>query len=126
MLAVDLVKQARIIIDQLLTSSISSISIDFEDPKLTAELRDGTRVYIQFNDHNQYSYTIAFSSDQNDRCRFDNYDDRWRVDTKPNHFHPRGERKAIDSPMTGIPDHDTKLLCDLILTKKLLQKEVHF
>lgn len=33
----------------------------------------------------KYSYTIIFSKFELDRCRFDNYDDRWEVSTKPHH-----------------------------------------
>ena len=29
--------------------------------------------------------------------RFDNYDDRWDVKTRPHHFHKRGMQSVIDN-----------------------------
>ena len=52
------------------------------EPKLARiflSLRDGTQIYIRYNNHDQYSYSIIFSAIDLDRCRFDNYDDKWKV-----------------------------------------------
>jgi hypothetical protein len=42
-------------------------------------LVDGTIVYVQFNDHGEYAYMVRFSYLSNDACRFDNYDNTWKV-----------------------------------------------
>ncbi len=42
-----------------------------------------------------------------DRCRFDNYDDKWNTITRPNHFHPRFVKEGFKSPMIGHPNKNT-------------------
>jgi len=61
-----------------------------------------------------------------DRCRFDNYDDKWNVKTRPNHFHPRYDENGYNSPMTGNPSQDLQLLIKLIKTGNLLAKKIRF
>ena len=70
----------------------------------------GFRLYIRYNDYGEYSYQLIFSQKPNDRLRFDNYDNVWKVSTHPHHFHQRGEKNAIESPMTGDPNHDIPIL----------------
>ena len=47
--------------------------------------------------------------------RFDNYDDRWEVITRPHHFHIRGLKSIIESSMLGKPNHDIPILLKMIL-----------
>jgi hypothetical protein len=111
--------KARLLLHQHL--SIHLIILNFE-PKLArlhAILRDNVQLYIRYNNYGEYSYTIIFSKASLDRCRFDNYDDRWEVSTRPHHFHPRKEKKAIQSIMTGIPEEDMPYLCESILSNRL-------
>ena len=61
-----------------------------------------------------------------DRCRFDNYDDKWNISTHPNHFHSRYDKSGYSSPMTGDPDNDIRLICDLIKSGKLLSPNHRF
>jgi hypothetical protein len=113
--------KARLLLHQHL--SIHLITLNFE-PKLArahAILRDNVQLYIRYNNPGEYSYTIIFSKTSLDRCRFDNYDDRWEVPTRPHHFHPRKEKIAIQSNMTGNPEEDMPNLCNLILTSKLYE-----
>jgi len=115
--------KARMLLPQYL--SIHLISLNFE-PKLArihAILRDNVQIYIRYNNYGEYSYTIIFSKTSLDRCRFDNYDDRWEVSTRPHHFHPRKKKNAIQSNMTGNPEEDIPYLCDLILSSKLYDIE---
>jgi len=56
-----------------------------------------------------------FSQRPNDRIRYDNFDDRWAVNTRPHHLHPRNRGDAADSPMIGSPDHDIPILVRIIL-----------
>ena len=62
-----------------------------------------------------------FSKIQLDRCRFDNYDDRWPVSTRPHHFHPRYKKEAILSKMIGNPEEDIPYFCSLIKTEKIIK-----
>ncbi|HMF33923.1 MAG TPA: DUF6516 family protein [Candidatus Lokiarchaeia archaeon] len=84
-------------------------------------LNDGTNIFIQYNDHEEYSYSIAFSAVEGDLVRFDNYDDKWEVTTRPHHFHPRANAAVVQSPMTGNPEEDIPQLCELIKSGELLQ-----
>ncbi|KKN04175.1 hypothetical protein LCGC14_1100130 [marine sediment metagenome] len=61
-----------------------------------------------------------------DRCRFDNYDDKWNLSTRPNHFHPRFIKDGFISPMIGHPDQDIQKLCKLLLSNKLILKDFRF
>ena len=111
--------KARLLLHQYL--SIHLITLKFE-PKLArihAILRDNVQLYIRYNNHEEYSYSIIFSKTSLDRCRYDNFDDRWDVITRPHHFHPRNKKDAFQSIMKGDPEEDLPLLCDLILSGKL-------
>jgi len=77
---------------------------------LTIHFKRGFILFIQYNDFNEYSYQIHFSQKPNDFIRFDNYDDRWNVKTKPHHLHPRWKKDALESPMIGNPKKDIPLL----------------
>lgn len=48
------------------------------------------------------------------RVRFDNFDDRWEVATKPHHTHSRYKEKATKSPFRGILSEDTPILYNLV------------
>ena len=89
--------KAKLLLHQYL--SIHLISLKFE-PKLArihAILRDNVQLFIRYN----------------------NYDDRWEVTTRPHHFHPRKKKIGIQSPMIGNPEKDIQTLCELILSNKL-------
>lgn len=92
--------------------NFSRILYDLE--RLEIETKDGLRIFIQYNNFNEYSYSIIFSQLKNDFCRYDNYDDRWKVKTRPHHFHLRWKKGVIDSPMTGDPNLDIPKLCKWI------------
>ncbi len=94
---------AKTIIERELCNLILDLKIDVEDPRIAIKLMNGNRLYVQFNDHDQYGYSLVFSDGKLDRARFDNYDDRWSVSTRPHHFHPRLNMNAFESVMTGNP-----------------------
>ena len=89
-------------------------------------LRDGTKFYVRYNNHNEYSYTVIFSKNKWDRIRFDNYDDKWIVKTRPNHFHPRYNKDGFVSPMNGLPEHDIPLLSSFIKSGDLFSQDFRF
>ena len=53
-------------------------------------------------------------------------DVHWSVDSKPNHFHPRFMKEGLISPMVGDPARDMPILCDLILSGDLKNREMRF
>ncbi|MHA1660099.1 MAG: toxin-antitoxin system TumE family protein [Promethearchaeota archaeon] len=105
------------LLNELLTE-IKDEYIDDERPFLKITFFKGLILYIRYNDYDEYSYQLVFSQKPLDRIRYDNYDDMWKVKSKPHHFHPRGDKTAIESPMNGNPKNDIP-----ILLKKLLKKE---
>ena len=110
---------AKDLFEQNLSNEIKTISINVDDKQLHIIFHDGIHVYIVYNDYEEYSYSIIFSKLELDRCRFDNYDNRWEVSTRPHHFHPRKTKEAIESPMKGSPRQDIKNLIELLKTGKL-------
>jgi len=119
-------KSSKLILEKELPRYIEKL---FFEPKLTRiriKFRDGIILYIQFNDFDEYAYSIIFSKIDLDRCRFDNYDDKWSVSSRPHHFHPRNKKAGFSSPMTGIPNHDIPVICNLILSMKLFSPDFRF
>ena len=110
---------AKDILEQHLSKEISYLSIDFMYKQLHLVFLDGIHLYIVYNDHGEYSYSSLFSKLELDRCRFDNYDDRWNISSRPHHFHPRKKKYAIESIMKGFPDQDMITLIELLKSGKL-------
>jgi hypothetical protein len=106
---------ARKILLGRLLSEIKDEYIDDERPFLKITFFKGIVLYIRYNDYDEYSYQIVYSQEPLDRIRYDNYDDLWNVKSKPNHFHPKGEKKALESPMIGNPEHDIPILLKELL-----------
>lgn len=115
----DKLVKARSLIEQSLNALIVSHSINFDYRQLKIILKDGIHIHIVYNNYYEYSYSILFSHLELDRCRFDNYDKTWDVSTKPHHLHPRNKKIAISSEMSGDPDKDIPLLCNLLKSGKL-------
>ena len=97
-----------------LSSKIMTYIISDEKPVLELTFVNGLSLYIRYNDFDEYSYQLNFSSKKFDRIRYDNYDKHWDVSTSPHHLHKRGSKIAIESPMTGNPKEDMKKLLELI------------
>ncbi len=74
MLGIEKIDCAQKILQQQLGDLINTFKIDSEDLRIIIELRNGIKLYFQYNNSNQYSYSIIFSRISLDRCRFDNYD----------------------------------------------------
>jgi hypothetical protein len=113
-------------LDQYLKDEIILIEMLSSIARLKITLKDGTVLYIQFNDFDEYGYQIIFSEQDLDRVRFDNFDEKWNISTKPHHFHPRFQEDALKSPFVGIPIQDIPLLCELINSKCLLDSNFKF
>jgi hypothetical protein len=74
--------------------------------KATFSFTKEVRLYIRYNDYNEYSYHIQYSPEKYDRIRFDNFDKEWDVKTRPHHLHLRNEKNVKESPMIGDPNND--------------------
>jgi len=110
---------AKELLELNLVNKISQLSINLTYNQLHIVLIDGIHLYIVYNDHGEYSYSIIFSKLDLDRCRFDNYDEHWKVSSRPHHFHPRKTKEAIKSPMKGLPNQDIIKLVELLNSGKL-------
>ncbi|MBN1801711.1 MAG: hypothetical protein JW891_09415 [Candidatus Lokiarchaeota archaeon] len=110
---------AKQLIEQCLKSSIERLLFQPDLSRIKIQLRNGIFIFIQYNDFDEYGYSIVFSKIELDRCRFDNYDNRWDVSTRPHHFHPRYRTEAVSSKMIGEPAKDMPYLCDLIISGKI-------
>jgi hypothetical protein len=119
-------RQALTILEKELESILMQLAFEPRLARVHVKLRDGTVLYIRYNNHGEYSYSVIFSSLKYDRCRFDNYDDTWNVSTRPNHFHPRMEKDGVKCPMVGDPTHDIPLLCNLLRKSKLEDQNFRF
>ncbi len=121
-----LLQRALLLVEKHFQPELKSISFEPRLARIQAELHTGILIFIRYNDRNEYSYSIIFSNLELDRCRFDNHDDRWKVPTRPHHFHPRMKREGLTSPMNGNPDQDVPLLSDLFSSGKLMDKNLSF
>ena len=119
-------KEAKRLMEKLLDNSILNLQYTPNLSRIKTLMRDGTTLFIQYNDYDEYGYSIIFSNMELDRCRFDNYDDRWNVSTRPHHFHPRKSKKGVKSILTGIPTHDIPLLCKLYLSGDVFSPKYRF
>lgn len=82
-------EKSKQILEICLGNSIENLLYQPKLSQIKIRLRNDNVIFVQYNDYGEYGYSILFSKIDLDRCRFDNYDDRWNVPTKPHHFHPR-------------------------------------
>lgn len=105
---------ARNLIVQNYSVLTREIILDKERPILKIVFNFEVILYIRYNDFGEYSYSVIFTPNPDDHMRFDNYDDRWDVNTRPHHFHIRGLKLTTESPMVGEPSHDIPILLKMI------------
>ena len=98
--------EARKIILQTLQSEIIQTELNTSIYQLKIIFSQGSILYIRYNEYNEYGYQLIITKRKGDFVRFDNFDDRWPVSTKPHHFHSRYDNPVVDSPMTGDPKQD--------------------
>jgi len=106
---------ARNIIIKEYSSLIREIILDKHRPVLKMVFHIEIFLYIRYNDYGEYTYCVIFSPNPDDQMRFDNFDDRWDVKTRPHHFHVRGMQTVVDSPMSGEPNDDIPILLKYVL-----------
>lgn len=107
--------EAREVLESEIVANIIASEFNSRFKRLSLTLSDATRVFVQFNDHDEYSYSIVFSALELDRIRFDNHDTVWNVPSKPHHVHLRHEEEGRESPMCGNPAMDMTILVEAIL-----------
>ena len=119
--------RAKFLLERELSTRVMNLSFEPQFARIKITLQDNTKIYVQYNNHDQYSYSIIFSAKHElDRCRFDNYNKNWIVPDRPNHFHPRMIIDGFKSPMRGIPDDDLPLFCELVIKDKLRDINLRF
>ena len=94
---------------------IREIILDKDRPVLKIIFHSEIILYIRYNDYGEYTYCVIYSPNPDDQMRFDNYDDKWDVKSRPHHFYTRGMQSVKDSPMKGDPKHDIPILFNNIL-----------
>lgn len=114
------------LIEKELFIFLKSLKFEPKFARISVILRDNVHLFIRYNNHDEYSYNILFSKVDLDRCRFDNFDARWDISSKPHHFHPRFSKEGIKSPMNGNPEHDIPKLIKLVISGILLLKNHEF
>ena len=97
-----------------LRERIIEFSLDEDLIRCKFILKENIKIYINFNNYNEYSYAIYFSPDPMDRIIIDNYDEKWNVETSPHHLHNRFEREGKRSDFTGDPLSDIAKLIELL------------
>ncbi len=117
MTAINKIIEAQSILVEKLGSDIGSMTLNKRGKELKVILTSGITLYIVYNNYDKYSYSIIYTQSKYDRIRYDNFDDRWDVISKPHHLHTRGANIAKQSPMVGIPSVDIEKII-LILNQK--------
>ncbi|TFF90152.1 MAG: hypothetical protein EU548_04465 [Promethearchaeota archaeon] len=107
-------KEARKLFLDLLGDHIINDDLVEDISQLKITFKTGQIVYIRYNEFNEYGYQILFSTKKNDSARFDNFDDKWEVSTRPHHFHERGSDNVVKSSMNGDPTFDIPLLVEYL------------
>ena len=105
---------ARRILFQVLQKEIINIELDTSIYQLKILFSQGSILYIRYNKYNEYAYQIIFSKRKGDWVRYDNFDDRWPVSTRPHHFHSRYNNPTVESQMIGDPEKDMPKLIEYL------------
>ena len=81
--AIDKLEVARALLVPSLMDTIKSVDLLQEHFTLKILFHQGPTLYIRYNDCGEYSYQFLFSTEEAGFIRFDNFDDRWNVSTRP-------------------------------------------
>ncbi|TFG19435.1 MAG: hypothetical protein EU530_06230 [Promethearchaeota archaeon] len=112
-------RRVRKLLLKSLEFEINYSEINEDLSQLKVLLKSGIIIYIKYNQFGEYGYQILYSRKRADWSRFDNYDDRWDVETRPHHLHERGNKVAQSSPMIGDPNKDVQKLVKYVRKKKI-------
>ena len=106
--------ETRRILFQSLQSEIIQTDLNTSIYQLKILFSQGSILIVRYNKYNEYGYHLIFSKRKDDFARYDNFDDRWPVSTKPHHFHSRYKKSVVESPMTGNPKQDMPKLIQFL------------
>jgi len=106
--------EARFLLLESLKIDIIDIELDLSIYQLKITFSKGVLLYIRYNEFGEYAYQIILSPRKFDYVRYDNFDDRWPIKTRPHHFHQKNNKPVIESPMNGNPAHDMPILIKFI------------
>nr|MDO8117651.1 DUF6516 family protein [Candidatus Sigynarchaeota archaeon] len=107
--AIEKIERARDLLLPALIHEITSVQLSDEHFMLRLDFGQHSILYIRYNDYQEYSYQILVSHQVSKSIRYDNFDDRWEVSSRPNHVH-LANKTVASSPMNGDPVHDMPLL----------------
>ena len=108
-------QEARKLLTEALQAEIIDLELDTAIYQLKLTFTTGAQLFIRYNEFEEYGYQLVMSKKKHDSLRFDNFDDRWPVSSRPHHVHPKGNKPVRESPMIGSPSQDIPKLITLIL-----------
>ena len=103
-------KECRDILFNSLKRNILDLELNVSLYQLKITFTTGFVLYIRYNEYNEYGYQLVFTKKKDNFVRWDNFDDRWDVSTRPNHFHSRYNKDVHKSQMIGQPSKDMQIL----------------
>lgn len=98
--------EARKLLNDALQAEIIDLELNLTIYQLQLTFTTGAQLFIRYNEFEEYGYQLILSKKKYDTLRFDNFDDRWPVSSRPHHFHPRDNGPVKESPMVGSPSQD--------------------
>ena len=110
-------QEARKLLIDALQAEIIDMELNTSIYQLKLIFTTGAQLFIRYNEFEEYGYQLIISKMKYDAIRFDNFDDRWPVSSKPHHLHPKANKPVIESPMVGIPSQDMPELIRPILNE---------
>ncbi|MFX0125383.1 MAG: hypothetical protein ACFFAE_17270 [Candidatus Hodarchaeota archaeon] len=103
------------LLNDVLQAEIVDLELSTAIYQLRLTFTTGAQLFIRYNEFEEYGYQLIISKKKYDTLRFDNFDDRWPVSSKPHYFHPKENKPVRESPMVGSPSRDMPKLITLIL-----------
>jgi hypothetical protein len=110
---IEKLEKARELLVPSLIRTITGVHLSDEHYTLRIDFEQHSILYVKYNDYQEYSYQILLSHQGSKSIRYDNFDDRWDVSSRPNPVH-MADKTVVASPMNGDPVHDMPLLIKVI------------
>ena len=106
--------ESRNLIYSALQNEILELELNLFIYQLKVVFSTGSILYLRFNEFGEYGYQLLFTKKKGDFVRWDNFDDKWPVSSRPHHYHSRFGGGVEDSSMTGNPSSDIPWLIQFI------------
>jgi hypothetical protein len=111
-----LLSDSRELIFRDLQGEILDIELDLVIYQLKILFKTHQILYIRFNEYGEYAYQLILSKRKGDFIRWENFDKKWNVSTRPHHFHSLNGKNTLESPMIGNPQNDMPVLIQYLKT----------